>query len=600
MCIVCQTAMSVAVSAMSVVPGIGTTDGVVVPSEPSRGRVSSILPGTESVSVSLDASTRKCLEKSAGKDVTRKILSAKKLSLAQRKLVADCQAAKSNSGAKSPPGSTSSPSRLISGSGAAANALNQCRLRDARVLPGGSRAMTALDYQFPYQAGVDYGYMQVEKESGKVYGNPHLVPGFGLRSGMWPSTGVNKIAFLAVEYLDAPAAGNELEIARSTADQVNQWLKDQSGGRLRLDFRFGERIYRVNRTSESYLLYKSESNSAPAAIQDIVAAADPSFDFSGIDTLWVINPKSVGSVPIPGYQLGSIPEDFNFPGNPNDPNGQSVVVTNEGNLKRWTGNGVYQYRQDNNFWTFFAHEMMHYIGLQDYRYRTVRVQDDGTKSKFDNVSLNQPMSKFEIMSEQDGGSRSLHSFNRLLLGWWDESQIHCQPLAAGRSISLSLDALADTGSNLKSVMIRLDEFRLLVVESRHKVGYDQWIGEVPVGISQGGGMERRFLAEIGTSGLIAYIHDVRSHQHQSPSHLQIPQDGRYQKIGLVTCTTCQSWANKADPNQVWDPKDMRGPQVVVGYDPFIRTGQSISIEDYTVKNVRSYAGGDVVEITRAP
>jgi len=49
MCIVCQTAMSLAASAMSVVPGIGTTDGVVVPSEPSRGRVSSILPGTESV-----------------------------------------------------------------------------------------------------------------------------------------------------------------------------------------------------------------------------------------------------------------------------------------------------------------------------------------------------------------------------------------------------------------------------------------------------------------------------------------------------------------------------------------------------------------------
>lgn len=551
-------------------------------------------------SVSLDTSTRQCLQKSVGKNATRKILSAKKLSATQRKLVADCQAAKSNPGAKSSPGSSWSPSRSISGSGSVANVLNQCRLKDARVLPGGSRAMTALDYDFPYEAGVDYGYMQVEKDRGIVRGNPHLVPGFALRSGMWPSTGANKIAFLAVEYLDAPAAGNELEIARSTADQVNQWLKDQSDGRLRLEFRFGDRIYRVNRASESYLLYKSESNAAPAAIRDIVAAADPSFDFSGIDTLWVINPKSVGSVPIPGYPLGSIPEDFNFPGNPNDPNGQSVVVTNEGSLKRWTGNGVYQYREDNNFWTFFAHEMMHYIGLQDYRYRTVRVQDDGTKSKFDDVSLNQPMSKFEMMSEQDGGSRSLHSFNRLLLGWWDESQIHCQSLAAGKSISLSLDALAGTGSNFKSVMIRLDEYRLLVVESRHKVGYDQWLGEVPVGINRGGGMERSYLSEIGTSGLIAYIHDVRSHQHQSPSHLQIPQDGRYQRIGLVTCTKCQSWANKNDPNQTWDPKDMRGPQVVVGYDPLIRTGQSISFQDYTVKNVRSYAGGDVVEITRAP
>lgn len=551
-------------------------------------------------SISLDTSTRKCLQKSVGRNTTQKILSAKKLSAAQRKLVADCQAVKSIPGAKSSPGSSGSPSRSISGSGAVANSLDQCRLKDARVLPDGSRAMTALDYEFPFKAGVDYGYMQVEKDRGKVFGNPHLVPGFDLRQGMWPSTGVNKIAFLAVEYLDAPAAGNELEIARSTADQVNQWLKDQSDGRLRLEFRFGDRIYRVNRTSESYLLYKSESNSAPAAIRDIVAAADPSFDFSGIDTLWVINPKSVGSVPIPGYQLGSIPEDFNFPGNPNDPNGQSVVVTNEGNLKRWTGNGVYQYREDNNFWTFFAHEMMHYNGLQDYRYRTVRVQEDGSKSKFDDVSLNQPMSQFEMMSEQDGGSRSLHSFNRLLLGWWDESQIHCQSLATGKSISLSLDALAGTGSNFKSVMIRIDDYRLLVVESRHKVGYDKWLGEVPVGIDQGGRMERTFLSEIGTSGLIAYIHDVRSHQHQSPSHLQIPQDGRYQRIGLVTCTKCESWANKNDPNQTWDPKDMRGPQVTVGYDPLIRTEQSISFKDYTVRNIRSFVGGDVVEIVRAP
>ena len=487
---------------------------------------------------------------------------------------------------------------VVAGSGARPNSIDSCKLKDSRMLPDRSREMLLSDYEIPYKTGIDYGYMQVDKARGVVSGNPQLVPGLPLRPGMFPAIGVNKVAVIAVDYLDAPATGNELEIAKNAAKEVNAWFVDQSAGRLRLDFRFGDRIFHVQRTSESFGLYKSEGNSAPEALVDIVAAADPFFDFTGIDALWVINPKSVGSVSIPNYSLGSIPEDFNFPGNPGDPQGQSVIMSNEGPIKRWTGNGVYQHREDNNFWTFFAHETMHYIGLQDYRHRTQRVQDDGSKTSFDDPSKNLPFRDFEMMSDQDGGSRSLNSFNRLLLGWWDANQIHCQALNEGEQIKLGLDALAGDSSRLRSLMIRMDEYRVLVVESRRAVGYDQWLGANAIGMVQSGSVVRGYLKDVGVLGLIVYIHDSRAHQHFSPAHIQIPNDGRFRKVGFVTCLTCQSWANPKDPNQTWDSNDMRGPQVVVGYDPLIRVGQSISVEGYTIKNVSSATGGDTVEVSR--
>ena len=49
MCLVCQTAISLAASAMSFVPGIGRIDSGVVPSELATAQVSAILPGTESM-----------------------------------------------------------------------------------------------------------------------------------------------------------------------------------------------------------------------------------------------------------------------------------------------------------------------------------------------------------------------------------------------------------------------------------------------------------------------------------------------------------------------------------------------------------------------
>ena len=487
---------------------------------------------------------------------------------------------------------------VISGDGALPGSIQDCKLSDSRMLPDGSRPMVLSDYEIPYKPGIDYGYLEVDKKSGFISGNPHLSPGFPLPSGMWPSTGVNRVAVLAVEYLDAPASGNQLAIARKTGEQVNDWLADQSGGKLRLDFKYGDRIFQVQRNSESYKLYSIASNSAPQAIADIVAAADPYFDFTGIETLWVINPKSVGSVPIAGYQLGSIPEDFNFPGSPGHPKGVSVVATNEGVLKRWTGNGAYQYREDNDFWTFFAHEMAHYFGIQDLKYRTQRVQEDGTKTAFDDAQNNQPFSQMDIMSDQDGGSRSIHSFHRLLLNWWDENQIHCQALLPGKTVTAKLGAFSGRTAGVKSLMIRLDQYRLLVVESRRKIGYDQWLDGVAVGVNRGKGLERAYLSELGTSGLIVFVHDVRTPQHYSPSHIQIPNDGRLRTIGHVTCTNCD-WGNPNNPNQKWDPKDMRGPQVEVRYDPLIRLNQSVTIEGYTITNLESKTDGDVVSVQRS-
>ena len=487
---------------------------------------------------------------------------------------------------------------VISGDGALAGSIKDCKLSDSRMLPDGSRPMVLSDYQIPYKPGIDYGYLEVDKSGSFVQGNPHLSPGFPLPAGMWPSTGVNRVAVLAVEYLDAPAAGNELAIAKTTGEEVNAWLADQSGGKLRLDFKYGDRIFQVQRNSESYKLYSIASNAAPQAIADIVAAADPYFDFTGIETLWVINPKSVGSVPIAGYRLGSIPEDFNYPGNPGDPKGVSVVATKEGVLKRWTGNGGYQYRSDNNLWTFFAHEMTHYFGIQDLKYRTKRVQEDGTKTDFDLAQNNQPFSQMDLMSDQDGGSRSIHSFHRLLLNWWDDKEIHCQALLPGKTVTAKLEAFSGRTAGVKSLMIRLDQHRLLVVESRRKIGYDQWLDQVAVGIDRGKGLERTYLSDLGTSGLIVFVHDVRTPQHYSPSHVQIPNDGRSRTIGNVTCTNCD-WGNPNNPNQLWDPKDMRGPQVEVRYDPLIRLNQSVTFEGYTVTNRESNTGGDVVSVQRS-
>src|SRR5690606_3912654 len=75
-----------------------------------------------------------------------------------------------------------------------------------------------------------------------------------------------------------------------------------------------------------------------------------------------------------------------------------------------------------------------------------------------------------VMGNIFGYAPELTAFERWQLGWLDDEQILCLP--SGVETEVSLTAIEQPGG-LKALVTPLDDSRLLVVESRRALGYDQ-------------------------------------------------------------------------------------------------------------------------------
>lgn len=338
------------------------------------------------------------------------------------------------------------------------------------------------------------------------------------------------VALIPVDFADLPG---EPQPVRRVADQMRRfsdWWAMVSGGRARFDWRVLDGWVRVPGRSSDYAIARSGASDARIA-DAALAAADPSFDFGGVSVVYFILPAGQRI-------LGESVQGFRHT--------RFRFDTAEGPIENYALPGAFFDAPNRTYWSYWAHETGHMFPMPD-----LYLHSDQWGLRSTSPVPGGPFSGFDLMSNQDGPSRTLSTWLRFLQGWLDDAQVWCAP-AGPVSARVVLAPVDSALPGTKAAMVPIGETSMVVVESRRP--------------------NPRFdCASPNRSGTIVYLVDSTLGTGEGELRLVAPE-GR----GLVFPTSC------ATPQQL---------------DAVMRPGDSVVAGGVTVR-VESSGAYDVVTITR--
>ncbi|MCX4973717.1 M6 family metalloprotease domain-containing protein [Streptomyces sp. NBC_00620] len=262
------------------------------------------------------------------------------------------------------------------------------------------------------------------------------------------STGTVRALTLMIDFSDAHGQGSALDRLAEFFPQTQEWFRTGSYGRL--DYRPETPVRHWLRMPKPFKAYGIERG-APfdpgyrELVQDIVAAADPTVDFSSYDLLNVLVTPNAGPSALDTVL------SVTFAGNTEAPVADGVAVSNASFVysRQDDGSGSY----DETGYRVLPHENSHTFGLPD-----LYTQDGGGA-----------VGHWDIMSEDWGAGNDLLGWHKWKLGWLDETQVACA--ASPGTTEYTLTPLAKPGG-AKLVFVPTSSRTGYALELRTRDGND--------------------------------------------------------------------------------------------------------------------------------
>lgn len=257
-----------------------------------------------------------------------------------------------------------------------------------------------------------------------------------------PTLGTVKTIVLFSDFNDVPASQTPQEVFSLISPYAETFFNDISYGRMNYVL---EPHFTWLRLSQPSAHYGQEIRSYEGHLdflQEAVTLADSEVDFSTADSVLVLIPTEAYSVPY-GPAFGANAGYGYFADGKTFSNG----VTAGADLTGWG-------------FLWLNHETGHALGLPDlyaYQYDVTNYDD---QHRF--------VGGFGLMGYIDGNAPEYFAYERWQLGWLDDEQIFCQ--TSGEQ-TVELSAIETIGGT-KAVMIPVSETKVVVVESRRRLGYD--------------------------------------------------------------------------------------------------------------------------------
>jgi hypothetical protein len=275
--------------------------------------------------------------------------------------------------------------------------------------------------------------------------NGSVIAGFPGKSTIIPKSGTVKLALIPIDWSDLPGESDWENRVRDQITLFNEYWRTISGNKVKFEWNIQKTWIRMPGVSRDYSVPYSEAMpDTTKFFEKVVPVVDAKFDFTGIDIVHFIAPKSQNIIPESTQVLH--PQ-----GMTNHPLKNVKAMTIVGKFFDQETMGELR-----TYWSYWAVETGHVFEF----------------ARLGNGRGSFPMQGLDLMGMQDGPSRTLSGWWRFLSGWLEPEQILCLPKERVTNAEVTLRPIDEDGAGLKLIVIPLSGSEALLVESRRKTKFD--------------------------------------------------------------------------------------------------------------------------------
>lgn len=326
--------------------------------------------------------------------------------------------------------------------------------------------------------------------------------GFPVWNALTQKTGTVKWALVPVDFKDLRGEENFRVRVDEQMKLLSEWYYTVSEGNLKVEWVVLDKWVTLPGSSSDYIITQSNSPAENAKIAQFWKTAmdesDKQFDYSNIQTVNFLLPKeeNIMAASMQGFPWNDAVKNY---------------TTNEGKVSSFTVVGKYFERPGRTYWSYWAHEYGHVIGLPH----------------IGSSYASNPFHSLDLMGSQDGPTRDLSGWLRFIAGWMPDSKVYCQDSSTFKNTDITLVPLNSSDNGVKMAVILLPNSKALIIESRRVSKYS-------------------CSTETPWNGVLAYIYDAKLGHGQE---FLIPIAPANRKIESSSCGTpgaINTMLNKGD------------------------------------------------------
>jgi len=266
--------------------------------------------------------------------------------------------------------------------------------------------------------------------------------GFPEWNPLTPSTGTVKWALLPIDFSDLPGEKNFRSRIDDQMRLLSEWYFIVSEGKFKIEWVVADNWVRLPGVTADYVIPLSvnlnNAPNGPKIFKAAMDAADPSFDFTNVQTVNFILPQG---------------QTFIGEGTQGFPWDQAVkdYVSNEGRIASYSIPGQFFDLPGKTYWSYWAHEFGHAIGIPHVG-----------ASRGDTP----PFNPLDLMGGQDGPSRELSGWLRFFARWLPDEKVYCKESKNLTEVELTLAPLSGEEPGIKLAIIPVSSSKAILIESR--------------------------------------------------------------------------------------------------------------------------------------
>jgi M6 family metalloprotease-like protein len=250
-----------------------------------------------------------------------------------------------------------------------------------------------------------------------------------------PAVGVNDSIIIPVDFVDFPGDTNLKEILAEQTQNLESWVKYFSSGKLQFNvtthnswIRMPEKARFYNQTDYDLSAATGGQDRITAIAQIYIDVFTKEIDLTKYKTVYILYPSEQNVI-----TTDLVPRMVRF----NVKEGTTTLSV--------FARSTYDQGMKTPFWAFYLHETGHDWGLYGHA----------------------PANGWPIglMVNQSAYSLALFAWERFLLSWLPDDMVYCDTKAGLKTAEVKLSAQERDDFQTKMIGIKLDESRLLVIES---------------------------------------------------------------------------------------------------------------------------------------